>query len=1055
MSRPRRVLRFQAPDRGTLDRLASDPLPGGLEESGSRLDFFRDVYFDTPAADLKAKGASVRLRLHKDGAATLVLDVLEQRSEDAAPRRRSSEARLDDVDPATLFRGDAEPARELRALIDPDRLEKVLELETLRRERTATCREEGDVRFCFDQVTVRRGELTGDLFEVEVLAPSKGCPPLEGLAEELRARGLRPALAETVGRAREIIEDLEIGELEQTVRSAREVAVVAHRNGAIALLASGGDLVIPHAAGVGPRAARTALRRAFGHGRARIRLLGSSAGAPGRPSLQVWLAEDIGEEERNGGSITWVPIEDALERAGSPGLRNPRTLAALHVVARSGLSTWAISSWRSRGPEADGAATIEPLELVLQRLEAADGTVEPSPKEVPPELMLNMELSRLAFDERILVFAEDPRTPLLERVRFLGMFGERRDDFFMSRVGRFKRMLARGEESRTMDGLTPAEQLDVIAIRARQIMRRAYSLLRQHLLPELESKGITIERWQALSEADRAYIRDTYGERLEALVTPLATDPTHPFPHVRNLRPALAAIVRFPEGQSEQFIAVELPGDLPRFMPLQGGRRFVPLEDVVEASLAELYAGLEVMRAHTFRVTRSAKIDLEAEPLDMLQRVEEEITRRPFQEVVRLEVEKSMPPEMRHNLLRELQFEAEDQPSTLGEEDVYTVDRLVDLAALKELARIEIPELRFGTFERRVALDPQRGVFDLIRERERLVHFPHDSFESSVERFLFEAAEDPDVVGVKVTVYRTSKHSAVLEALRRARDNGKDAVAMVELKASFDEQRNIGWARGLESAGIRVVFSPPKFKVHAKIALAVRREGEGLRRYAYIGTGNLNATTATTYVDLGLFTADPTITQEVNAVFNLLTGYSAASEFRMLLVAPLNMRRRFLQLIEREIEHVREGRGGRIRAQLNGLADRRLVGALYRASEAGVEIDLMVREICALRPGVSGVSENIRVTSLLGRFLQHARIFHFANGGEDEYFLGSADWRPRNLVERVEVATPVRDPEHRRQLSRILDETLGHPEAWQLRGDGSYVRGAELITGAVHNVGVG
>ena len=658
-----------------------------------------------------------------------------------------------------------------------------------------------------------------------------------------------------------------------------------------------------------------------------------------------------------------------------------------------------------------------------------------------------MDLSRLAFDERILAFAEDERVPLLERVRFLGMFGERRDDFFMTRVARFKRMLGAGSNERSMDGLTPGEQLDAIAIRARQVMRRAYTLLGT-LIPPLERHGVVVERWSELSDGDRAYVRETYGGRLAALVTPLAADPTHPFPHIRNLRPALAAMVRLPESTQEQFIAVELPGDLPRFIPLPDGNRFVTLEDVVEASLPELYRGLRVVRAHMFRITRSANIDIDSDPLDMLQAIEEKVTQRPFQEIVRIEVEKSMPPDMRHRLLREMQFDSEDTPSTLSEQDVYTTERFVDLAALEEIAALDLPDLKFPEKQARNPLDPDRSVFEQVRERDRFVHFPHDSFEESVERMLREAAEDPDTVAVKVTVYRTSKDSGVVEALRRARENGKDAVAMVELKASFDEQRNIEWARGLEAAGIRVVFSPPKYKVHAKIALVLRREGDALRRYAYIGTGNLNARTAASYIDVGIFTAEDGLTEEVNAVFNLLTGYSAGDEMDELLVAPFNMRRRFLRMIEREAEHARAGGTAFIRGQLNGLADRRLIGALYRASQAGVRIELMVREICALRPGVPGVSDNIRIVTQVGRYLQHARIFHFHNAGRDEYFIGSADWRPRNMVERVEVATPVRDPDHQRRLSEILDVTLHHPEAWTLRADGTYLRAGELI-GAV------
>jgi polyphosphate kinase len=542
-------------------------------------------------------------------------------------------------------------------------------------------------------------------------------------------------------------------------------------------------------------------------------------------------------------------------------------------------------------------------------------------------------------------------------------------------------------------------------------------------------------------------VRQTYGERLQALVMPIVTDPMHPFPHVRNLRPALAATVRLGPDRGEEFIAVELPGDLPRFMPLAGGFRFVPLEDVVKAMLPELYSGRKVIRAHVFRVTRSAHIDLDDDPLDMLETVAEEIARRPYQEVVRLEVEQSMPPEMRLHLLRELQFESEEFASTLDEQDVYTVERILDLAALEEIAGLDLPALRFPPKTSSDPFPPDRDLFALIAERERLVKFPEHSFQATVEALLEQAADDPQVLAIKLTLYRTSKDSAIIGALQRARGNGKDVLAMVELKASFDEQRNIEWARNLEQAGIRVVFSPPKFKVHAKVALVVRREGEALRRYAYIGTGNLNAATAESYVDVGLFTADPGLTLEVNTVFNLLTSYSAGPEIEQLLVSPFNMQRRFVRLIRREAEHASAGRPARIRVQVNGLADRRLIAALYQASQAGVDIDMMVREICALRPAMPGVSDRIRVTSLLGRFLQHARIFHFHNAGDDEYFIGSADWRPRNMRERVEIITPVRHPEHRAILDRILDETLHHPQTWTLRPDGSYVRDLEIIAG--------
>lgn len=1040
---PQRVYRFEIPDRATLERLVADPRPAVVEDR-TDVDFFREIYFDTPAGDLNQKGATVRLRLHKDGTTLLRLDVLERRSENGELRRRSAEAAVQAVESPALWASESEPTRLLRGLIDLDRLEKVLELETMRRLRWARLSDDVRVRLAIDLVTIRAGSLSAELMELELSVPEQADERASSLARALQEQfRLKPALAETVGRARDLLEQQEVTALETLLRAAREVAVIAHDRGTIALLQCDGNLCVPSAPGSGAKACRSALRRAFGHGRARIRLLGGGADVPGRPALEVWLAEDVAPGEREH-PLTWMPIQQALERAGAPGLRDARTLGALHVVARSNFTSWALPGWGS--PAAlRGDQAFEPFELVLQRFEAADSTYEPRARDLPPYLLLNAELSRLAFDERILVFAEDPAVPLLERLRFLGLAAERLDDFFMSRVAHFKRLRVRGEEKRTIDGLTPAEQLDAIAIRASRITRHAYHLLNQHLLPELQTRGIGIERWLALTEEDRAFVRHTYGDRIEALVTPLVADPAHPFPHVRNLRPALAAIVRMPESRTEQFVAVELPGDVPRFVPLACGSRFVPLEDVIEASLPELYPDLELVRAHTFRVTRSANLDLRGEPLDLLQAIEEEVTRRPFQEVVRVEVEHAMPPEMRHHLLREFQYEMEEQLTTPGEQDVYTVGRLVDLAALDEIAALDLPELKFPPLQHRIPLDPDRSVLAQVQERDRLVRFPHDAFETSVERFLHEAAEDPDVISLKVTLYRTSKDSGVVAALREARARGKDVVAMVELKASFDEQRNIEWARGLEQDGIRVVFSPARFKSHAKIALVVRREGEELRRIAYIGTGNLNAETAQSYVDVGLLTAEPELTREVGAVFNLLTGYAGNAIFSRLLVAPFDMRRRFLRLIEREAAHARSGRVAGIRIQVNGLADRRLIGALYRASQAGVRIDMMVREICALRPGVPSVSDGIRVVSLLGRFLQHSRIFHFRNGGEDEYYIGSADWRSRNLQERIEVITSVSRPEHHALLDRLLDETLNDPAAWQLRADGAYVRGADVV----------
>jgi polyphosphate kinase len=672
--------------------------------------------------------------------------------------------------------------------------------------------------------------------------------------------------------------------------------------------------------------------------------------------------------------------------------------------------------------------------------------LKPTGSGVPPEPFLNPELTRLAFEERVLAYAENPGAPLLERVRMLSIVGSRLDEFFMTRVARLKERSSPGRQP-GMDGFTPATQLDAVVARARTLTDRAYLLLEERLLPELASHDIRLERWSALAEPDRDYVRREYGKRVEAAITPFASG--HPFPHVRNLRPAIAAVLRSAAPPAEHIVAIELPGDLPRFLPLSGiGHRFVPLEDVVEALLPSLYPDMEVVQTHLFRVTRSANIDLQSEAADILHAVEQEVARRPFQEVVRLECEASMPPEMRSYLLAEFQREEEEEGhGMLAERDVHEVGRHMDLAALEELASLDLPRLRFPPQRPREPFPPGEAL-DQVREHDVLLHFPYDSFEATVERMLQESAEDPSVRAIKITLYRAAKDSAIVAAMRTASAHGKEVTAVVEVKASFDEQSNIAWARDLEEAGVRVVLSPAQFKIHAKLALVIRRKGSAPEQVAYIGTGNLNAQTSKAYVDLGLLTADPRITREVDEVFNRLAGPGGGIEFDSLLVAPFDMRRRLVQLIDREIAHAQGGREAGIRLNLNGLTDPPLISALYRASQAGVRVDLMVRDTCALMPGVESFSENISVLSLVGRLLQHARILHFTNGGADEYYIGSADWRRRNLDERVEVVTIVRQPDHQERLDAILKESRSDPGAWWLQPNGEYIRHADGLVAA-------
>lgn len=1049
-----RTMRLEVPDERVLDRLAGQPIPIPITGESRSLVVFRDVYFDTPGGELDLKPARVRIRHHADGRRVLQIDVRERKG--SSPTRHQAEAEVGanapETEPHAIFHGNSEPARLLRALIDPARLEPAFEVETVRRIRTGSMADiDGAIALAYDTLTVRQNELAGTLWQIEVTAPQAADldPVIQWMERE---SGVRITLSEPARRVREFLDDVEMVALERKVRSAREVAVVGYSRGRIALVREGGRLRVPCGEGSGEPSARRVADNALSRGGGRVRLLGTNPGGPGRPGLEVWVAEDVPAEDTRE-EVVWLPLAEVLTTVGSGAVRDSRTLASLEVVARSDLAP--------RGDDADVGDTEGGHEALELAVPASPDDVKGYDTEIPPEHLLNAELSRIAFDERILVYAESDGTPLLERLRFVSMFGSRQDDFFMTRVAGFKNELAAGGPRRTLDGLLPDEQLDLIGIRARQIAGRAQRLLRDQLFPALASHGIRILRWRDLDASEQGFLRERYGTDAEAVLTPMAADASHPFPRIRNLRPAIGAVVQLPGSERVHFTAVELPRELPRFLPLDDGQRFVPLEELVLAQLPELFTGLKVETAHLFRVTRSAKAHQEETLVgDVLQAVKSDVANRPFRAPVRLEVEAGMPAPIRQLILNELRYEAPGEPGALGPRDVYRVDGMIDLATLAEVvdAAEEAMEardgdefatsLRFQPMERNESFDPNRPVVELLAERDRIVHFPYDDFSNTAERFIREAAEDPAVVALKVTLYRTDSRSEIVRALRRARELGKDAVALIEIKASFDEEQNIAWAKSLSAAGIHVVFSPLTYKVHAKAALVVRREGDRLRRYSYIGTGNLNAATARTYTDVALLTADPEIGEDLHSVFNILTGYSATGEFEHLLVSPFNMRRRLLALLDREVEHARAGRPARLRGQLNGLADRRMIGKLYEASQAGVEIDMAVREICALRPGVPGLSENIRIVSLLGRLLEHARIFEFANGGEREYFIGSADWRPRNLSRRVEVITPVRHPALQKRLSAILDGVLYHEDVWTLKPDGSHVRGDEVVGGA-------
>ena len=658
------------------------------------------------------------------------------------------------------------------------------------------------------------------------------------------------------------------------------------------------------------------------------------------------------------------------------------------------------------------------------------------------------ELARLDFEDRLVQLCEDPGMPLLERARLLGIAAGRIDVFFMTRVGRLKRLI--GNRDGTASELTAmAEQLEAVAVEAHRLTGRIYRLLTRDLLPALEKEGIRIERLDAIGDADRDWLHTVHREKFLAAIAPRLVADGDAFPHVRNLRPTLIAEARSDASAAGLFL-VELPTEVPRLIRLRDEHRFVPREQLLAAELSlpshdghvgDVHVGnVRAADVHVFRVTRNASATFDDE-YDVLNAVEVEAVGRPFQEVVRLETDDDMPMPLRERLLREFQREADLPATTLRDHDVYTATHLLDLSALEELAALDIPRLKYEPLAvRRTTMSVRSGHRD--EPIETLLHLPFDDYVTSLQQFLRDAAEHPELESMQTTIYRTDTDSGVVSALRVARERGADVSAVVELKASFDERDNVELARSLAEAGVRVVISPPSLKVHAKIALVTFRAPDNRtpRRVALIGTGNMNAVTARSYIDLWVATTRPECTHDLAAVFDLLTGRSEHKEFGCLLVAPFNLRQRFLDFIETEAVNAAAGKSAGIRAMMNGLTDPAMIAALNRASQAGVPIDLAVRGISLLRPGVPGISENIRVVSVAGRLLQHARIFHFTNAGDDRYMIGSADWRPRNCDHRVEVVAPLRSQENISRLDRVLAEVLCDPNGWVLGSDGVYAR---------------
>ncbi|MFI9815776.1 RNA degradosome polyphosphate kinase [Saccharothrix variisporea] len=660
-------------------------------------------------------------------------------------------------------------------------------------------------------------------------------------------------------------------------------------------------------------------------------------------------------------------------------------------------------------------------------------------QDLPDDRYFNRELSWLDFNARVLALAEDSSQPLLERAKFLAIFASNLDEFYMVRVAGLKRRDETGLSVRSADGLTPREQLAAISKRTQELVEQHARAFLDHVQPELEKHGISIVNWGQLTDFEKLRLSNYFTDQVFPVLTPLAVDAAHPFPYISGLSLNLAVTVRDPEGGAERFARIKVPDNVPRLVRVESDRTsetatFLPLEELIAAHLGELFAGMEVIECHAFRVTRNADLEVEEDQdEDLLKSLERELVRRRFGPPVRLEIAGDMTEHMLERLLRELEVDPHD---------VVQVPGLLDLSCLWQLYSVDRKQLKDAPFV--PATHPAFGeretpksIFATLREGDVLVHHPYDSFSTSVQRFIEQAAADPRVLAIKQTLYRTSGDSPIVDALIDAAEAGKQVVALVEIKARFDEQANIKWARALEKAGVHVVYGLMGLKTHCKTSLVVRQEGSRIQRYCHIGTGNYNPKTARLYEDVGLLTAEPTIGADLTDLFNVLTGYARQEHYRSLLVSPKGVRRGIVERIEREIELARAGDRAGVRIKVNSLVDEQVIDALYRASQAGVPVQVVVRGVCALKPGIKGLSENIHVRSILGRFLEHSRIFHFVGCGE--HWIGSADMMHRNLDRRVEVQVRVTDPKLTNQLDDVLDSALEpSTRCWVLQPDGEW-----------------
>ena len=1002
--------------------------------SGSTYHLLRETYFDTSDGALAERGMTLRLRTEARGHAVVELSIAESVSLQGIVEERVLETPVVGGGLYATLAADSEVATRVRQVAEPDALRPraAVDIDRESRELRSGPLGRASHRVHFDELIAHAPGLTLEFQEITLVELTSGKTTLDTLGSRLESEygiasdgkdTLRRIEAALVGRR-----GVPAPEVPNDVR----VALMMMREWDIALVEGVDGLTLPNARGSGEEIALEYLAELCGRDSVRgldVDLVGFATARRGGSDLEVWLHDLTADDEV--GEVIWIPLTELMQRLGGPRLRDPGLISTLLMLVRSETGQRML---RDAPHRRRTAPVLLPLEGRERSLKAGKGEDD----------FLDLELAILDFNQRVLELAEDSDLPLLERFRFLSIFSSNMDEFFVVRVGRLKEDVSAGKADPEED-FSPEQILDIVTVRVRALLARQYACLYGELLPALQTAGVGVREWEELTRRQQDELSERFSADVFPLLTPqlLTSGPGRSFPRLVSMGLALAVSLRRGDGERAQLGYVPIPNHLDRFLAVPGSDDVIPVEDVIRASCEQLFPGARIEHAFAFRATRLGDVTLDDHGVkSIIREVEDEVEERQYLPIIRLEVSSQMPREVRASLLKSIRDDQAGDGATITRSDLYELPGLVDLTDISELADVEIEDGSFAPYAAEDPLDPDRSIFDILKDGDVLCHHPFQDFQSTVGRFLRDAASDPDVVAIKLTLYRTGRRSPIMDALLRAIEAGKDVSVFVEVTARFDEASNIHWTKTLRDAGASVVYGVVGFKTHAKTALVIRKENGAVRRYVHIGTGNYNATTARFYTDLGLMSADPDLGADLNDFFNELTGGAGPpqKQFRRLLVAPHSLVQGIERMIDREIEHASAGRPARIQVKLNGLADRKVVKSLYRAARAGVRIDLVVRSICTLRPGVPGLSEGVTVRSILGRFLEHARIYYFENAGQSEYYIGSADWRKRNLRKRVEVVTPVDDPAAREVLRRILDSQMTDPRAWVLRPDGAFER---------------